>query len=644
MLRSTLTHILAVLLLWLEPHAIAQESDVRPTLDDYFGKPDTVDVALSPDGEQLAMIQRFGDDTNQLVIYRLGQSEPVASLAEHKGMSLYNVEWLTNERLLVFTFSKRQFYRTTYRVLRLYAVNADGSDQLAFGGDGVNLARLLSTLPDNPDHVLMLGFSMKRVYRVNIHDGKTEMIMEGGKGTLSYATTRDGKPHLRFDYNEWRRTITMLVYDTDTSEWRSLTTYKVHLTSDDARQNMAAFEGGNTLLALVRKDGDEYTRLYRYDTKRDEYTGVVHAVDGYDLSGTISNPHTGELLGVTYIASRPEHLFFDERHQAVQDLLEQAFPNGEVKITAISDDSRRFLFINREPWHPGSYNLYDARARRVTKLADINVTLASRETTRVDEIRYLAEDGMPIYAYLTRPAPIPDGKLALIVFPHGGPLARDYLGYNRAVQYWASRGYAVLQPNFRGSSGYGRTFEEAGHHEYGGAMIGDIRGAVRAVVKLGYVDSERVCSAGFSYGGYATLMLALEPGLLRCGVSVNAPVDYRDRIESTVKGTSTTQYRREYRAWADETIGNIDTQQSMLRSMSPLHRYREFDIPLLLINAEDDRNVSPRHSRGLRKKLRKAHKDVEVLTLKQGGHGLRGQAYRKVVERATEFLSEHLQD
>ena len=257
---------------------------------------------------------------------------------------------------------------------------------------------------------------------------------------------------------------------------------------------------------------------------------------------------------------------------------------------------------------------------------------------------YESTDGTKIQSFLTLPADSDPKDLPLIVYPHGGPQARDWLSFDPFAQYWASRGYAVFQPNFRGSTGYGRKFEEAGYQQYGDKIIEDIASGIRTLIDKGYVDKDRICAAGGSFGGYAALALsAFESGLIKCAVSINGLTDLPLHIETKLQSVNDRDMRAEFREYYDKTLGNIDTQRDLLERHSPVYSASDIDVPVLLIHAEDDDNVDIVQSEIMNKALVNARKDVRFVRLKRAGHNLNlGDATRRVLLETSVFFAEHL--
>jgi dipeptidyl aminopeptidase/acylaminoacyl peptidase len=414
----------------------------------------------------------------------------------------------------------------------------------------------------------------------------------------------------------------------------------------EARQNALQTAGllrDDDILLLDRKENDDFIALYRYDFNENALGDRVFAVDGYDLFSATYDQFTGQVVGVSYIDDRERFVYFNSEIQAIQATLEQRFSNGVVQIGSVSSDRSRTLFFTSSPWDPGTFYLYDKPEDRITSIAAFNPELAKAPRTTVEAIRYTAADGTELVGYLTFPNGVVPRDLPLVVYPHGGPHWRDWLHFDVFAQYWASEGYLVFRPNFRGSSGYGKKFLESGYGEYGGLMIDDIADGVRSLVKAGYVDASRICAAGTSYGGYAALMLNAKTELLKCAVSINAPTDFEKQVKSDTRGFRGEE-KKLVREMQIEVFGDFENNRELLKSMSPITQAAKITGPVLLIHAEDDPIVDFAHSKRMDRELRRAGHKSKLVELKDGGHGLASRdALRTALEESAEFLELYLQ-
>ena len=631
-----------------------QENQTRaPSLDDFFREVAFRDISLSPNGKHLAIIKRGPDDKLYgLYIFEVGaQITERTAFIESGKRSFTGVRWLSDERLGL-SYKILEFgFELPWSPSRLLSLGLDGQDESVMLHDQVSLAEnidlsiIASPLSQIPDQILMYGYPDTKLtlYRVNILDGTSVKVASGGPNTLAFRVNENGEPHLRLDYFARSRKVTILSYDQDSKRWNKITKFRLSEIEEELERQLANFEGDATILIVDRVDDDKYYKLHRYDIKAKEYIDIAYELENYDVDAAITNQFTEEVVGVSYISNRTQYVYFDEVVQGVQTYLESRFPNGGVHIITISSDNKKFLFYTNSPWRKGSYYLYNVDSDKIHEIVDMAPHMRNVPTTYVDEIMYRTKDKTLIRGYLTVPANQQVGPLPLIVYPHGGPKAQDSLAYDRIVQFWATRGFAVFQPNFRGSTGYGREFEDLGKLEYGNAMIDDIASGIRGLIKSGRVDPNRICAAGVSYGGYAALMLAIKTDLLTCTVSINGVTDWKNSIKENLKGIRDKEERLEAREYFNENIGDYKMQEDFIASQSALLQAGEIDIPVLLIHAKDDQKVKFRHSKKMYKALRKNKADVKFVELERGGHSLAYKhAERKMLMETEAFFDEHI--
>lgn len=634
----------------------AQTVPGSPSLGEYFSKKEVRDISLSPDGRHVAVIKRTTKDDHAIFILDLAQNgKVIKAISEPSSILFSNITWLAPGRMGI-TMARPGFFFIERNVVlvfftqRLLAIDVDGSNPVVMLDKdkkfetNLFLAGISSYLPNDPEHIQMLGFDRSvNLYKVNIRTGEGELVVKGGKRTYAFQTDIDGTPRMRADFYDKPPSIKIYRYELERNRWKKVARIKLDAGSEEISEQLVALTGQDEYSIIARKDGDEFAKLHRYNILTNEFTETLYGVDGYDLRETVSDGWSGEPIGVSYIKDRPKYVFFNPDLQKVQTNLEEYFPNGTAQLLRITNDGNRFLLFIDEPWRAGTFYVFDKMENSLRPIVDVNPVINRHKLTAVDLLEYKTADGTKISGYLTFPHGRQDVQLPLIVFPHGGPFTRDWLTFDVVVQYWASRGYAVFQPNFRGSSGFGRTFEEAGYKEYGGLMIDDIDAGVKALIKSGRVDPKRICAAGFSYGGYASLMLPIKSDLYACAVSINGVSDLAYQFGRDTKGLKDKKIRQEFAAWVEERVGNARTEQKMLEEQSPLHRYREISAPLLLVAAADDKTVFVENSRQLNKLLEEAGMSVEYYEYEKGGHSLRADGKLKLMLQTTErFFLQHI--
>jgi dipeptidyl aminopeptidase/acylaminoacyl peptidase len=324
-------------------------------------------------------------------------------------------------------------------------------------------------------------------------------------------------------------------------------------------------------------------------------------------------------------------VFLDEAEKRDQATLEKLYPGLQTGVVGRDLSGAKVVVKTESASSPPAYYYFDVAKNVYKPLGSAYPQLSGLAIAETRPISYDARDGLEIDGYLTVPKGAEARNLPLIVYPHGGPASRDFLRFDYWVQYFASRGWAVLQMNFRGSEGYGRAFEKAGEHQWGKAMQDDITDGVRWAVEQGIADPGRICIVGGSYGGYAALQgLTSTPGLYRCAVSLNGVSDIQAFI-SDKRYYASYQLVRDYLAQEDPA------------AVSPANHAANVEAPVLIVHGTKDRTVDHDQSERMSAALRKAGKPVVAAELEGGDHFLTHERHRIQFFKAMDaFLQEHL--
>ncbi|MFA7621722.1 MAG: S9 family peptidase, partial [Aminobacteriaceae bacterium] len=344
------------------------------------------------------------------------------------------------------------------------------------------------------------------------------------------------------------------------------------------------------------------------------------------------------LTGVSFITDRLKYHFFDDERRALQEELESLLPGCQVVVSSMNRDEDRALLRADSDRTDGAYYFYDTAKKELTKLADVAPWLPEDRMAPMKAVSYKARDGLTVHGYLTIPLGSDGKNLPVIIFPHGGPWLRDVWGFNPVVQFLASRGLAVLQMNFRGSTGYGRAFWEASFKQWGRAMQDDITDGVQWLIDTGVADPKRIGIFGASYGGYAVLAgLAFTPDLYACGV------DYVGVSNLFTFMEAIPPYWELERKMAYERIGYPEKDQELLRAASPVFHADNIMVPLFVAQGANDPRVKKAESDQIVEALKKRGIDVEYMVKDDEGHGFDNEENRFDFFRAMErFFSKHL--
>jgi dipeptidyl aminopeptidase/acylaminoacyl peptidase len=394
--------------------------------------------------------------------------------------------------------------------------------------------------------------------------------------------------------------------------------------------------GGDKGYAIANKATGRYG-VYRYDFATDTLGEPVFEHDEVDVESVAFSPRTGEPDSILYADDRDRIVWLDPDMRAVQARIDKAMPDSVNRIVSRDGDDRRMIVWSTGAANPGAYYLYDRPARSMRELARPYAALEGKALAAVETVRYQARDGLAIPAYLTRPPGRPEKGLPLIVMPHGGPFARDKWAYDAWAQFLANRGYVVLQPNFRGSTGFGKAFVDSASGQYGRKMQDDLDDGVRWLAGLGLVDPKRVCIMGASYGGYAAMWAAARnPEIYRCAISFAGISEVRTMLRYD---PSTGIARRYYKDWRDRIRGEEGFD---LGAVSPLNRAAAIRVPMLIAHGEEDHVVPVAQSRNMHEAMRRAKIEHEYVVYPGEGHGFEKAADSiDFLKRVEAFLARH---
>lgn len=617
--------------------ARAAEGIRPPSLDEFLRKPAVRGAAVSPDGKRLAVVGETwsGEKRSAYIdLIRTDDSQLVRTKIAVGDHDIEAMSWANDERLLLRTVRKMTDYerkQTNWvgdvdgaRVRRLLSITAEGrepalmfANELALQRTNFNLAYVVHDLPDDPSHILMRAQEASRfnLYRLNVNTGAAELVERGGPNTNNWEI-QNGRAVLRWEFFSQNGYGSILSRPEGATEWT--TVRKVHryeLVRPDFDLLGDSGDPGVFLVA-VREDDAATVAIRKWDVRTGAVGEVVAHRPNLDVEDALFD-QDGKLVAARFIDDRASYDFFDKKLAPHVRGIESFFKREcNVTISDISQDHNRLLLEIDGPRLPKAHYFYDIEARRLENLGVARPWLSEERLAKVDLLDVRVRDGGTIRAYLTQP--LAAGPRPLVVMPHGGPELRDSYGFDLYAQVFAAQGWLVLQPNFRGSSGYGRAFTDAGRRRWGDLMQEDIEDSVAQVLASGRADPKRVAIWGASYGGYAALMQAVRnPDLYRCAVSLAGPSDLmRFMDDRRPAGAADDPY---YRYWVD-LVGDPKADAVNLQRFSPARRAAEIKAPILLIHGLSDGNVLPNQSRIMADALRAARKPVEHVEVRGAGH------------------------
>jgi dipeptidyl aminopeptidase/acylaminoacyl peptidase len=633
---------LLVVLACLAPIAAAQP----PPVAAFAAPPAMLSPAISPDGLRYAFIRKTEDAGHLVYAVQLANNQADA-IVESTTLDGRAVAWANNDTLVLLVSETVTTYFGAKTVESFAPVGIDLAGTLkvqlldrggtrVIGGGTATLERRLIGYERATGRVLLLGWNRdgrRVVNAVNAKNDTRTEIEDGSSFTRDWVVDENGVPRYRIDFTD--KYDVFEIFRRGDDQWDRF----VERTIEVPELDLPGLDAQGELIVGVRPAN--VGRYGLYVVSSDGTLGrTLHAHDTLDVTNVRVDPYTNRVVGAEVEGESP--VWFDENLAMQQAALEESFPDEFPWIENWSQDRSRFVVRAERTDHAPKFFVYDVQRRTVSAIGSAYPALDGVELAPRLPYTYTARDGVEIPGYLTRPLGV-DGPAPLVLVPHSGPADRDVDGFDWFAHFLASRGYVVLQPNFRGSYGYGRDWEEAGHGGWGvGVMQHDLTDGVAAVVAAGIADPERVCIVGASYGGYAALAgAAFTPELYRCAAAIAGVADLRDMLDLYRARRGDRNAAVEY--WR-RSLGVEDTLSTRdLDVASPAQYAERVQAAVLLIHGRDDPVVPIGQSRTMERALRRAGKTVQLVELEGEDHWLSDAATRLAALQALEtFLAQHL--
>lgn len=570
-------------------------------------------VALNPAGDLLAEHVRDKEQwAVDLIDLKAGSSVRLASTP----LPYVSTTWSGDRTLLLGVGDGRQEQAIT--VVRISDARAGKRtfEMLKFPHPG----RVLDTLPSQPDHILFASYGGRGRLLVHKVDLTSQRALEASASLARKPLNRgvaddidwfaDGSGRLRAALA--KRDDRYVLWHGDGEKFSEV----LDMQADGGFDPFVLSQDGNLIYGLS-DEGRTQRDLVAFDPSARRVTATLFSKSGVDVVEPLMDDRR-QPIGVTYYeGGRLVSEYFDQHDQHLAGVLRNTFPNRTVTVIDRSHDGQQLVLWVDGSDQPAKLYHLDVKQRQAALLDDTRPWLEGKRLVASQRFALKGADGLPIEAYLTLPPA--DGKRALVVMPHGGPVGvNDSLHFDPEVQFLASLGYAVLQVNFRGSDGYGKAFREAGYRAHGTLIEDDIDLAIRDALAHYPLDPQRICMVGASYGGYSALLSTLRwPDRFRCAVSI-AGVSDRVLFFTASDGGHSAKGRERL----ERVIGDPHTQQAQMLATSPLYHYRDLKTPLMLVHGEEDMRVDYEHARRLVRMLNLAARPPVMLTFAKEGHGI----------------------
>jgi dipeptidyl aminopeptidase/acylaminoacyl peptidase len=625
---------LSLLLLLLPPLVAAQKRVVNDSgsaplisVKDFFRNPDKTGFALSPDGDYFAFLQPWEKRLN-IFVQQVG-SDTASRVTEAKERDIRGFAWKGSRRLIFVQD------RGGDENFHLYSVNLDGSDLKDLTPFGKLRAQIVDELEMDKSEILV-GLNKRvpqvsDVYRINVNSGEMRMVAENTGNITGWQTDWDGKLRLATSTDGINSTLQYRKTEEESFSPVLTTTF-----SDTVSTLCFTFDNQHVYMAT--DVGRDKTALVEYDLENRKEIRKIFEHPTVDVRNLIVSRKRKRLTGVSYDTDKIHYTFFDKEREELQRELDARLPGYEVRVAGFNKTEDRCLVRSFSDRSLGAYYLYTVKARQLDKLADVSPWIRESELAEMRPISYQSRDGLTIHGYLTLPKNVAPKNLPVVVYPHGGPWSRNSWGYNAEVQFLANRGYAVLQMNFRGSTGYGRKFWAASFKQWGRAMQDDVTDGVRWLIRQSIADPRRIGIYGASFGGYVALVgLSSTPDLYACGV------DYVGVSNLFTFMKSMPAHWTPYLAMIYEMVGDPERDEALLREVSPVFHADQIKAPLLVAQGANDPRVNRNESDQMVAALKARGIDVPYIVKDNEGHGFSNEENRFSFYHAMEeFLAKYL--
>lgn len=636
--------LILALLLFSGATFAAETGSERLPVEAFAKLPTMRDVSLSPSGKHLAYLYQYEGTTFVATQERATGKKMSIVKTDNTKYVISWLRWVSDDRFVFSVFFPDRRYGVATGETRLLSAGPGSTEVQALVKPRA-LARpqhhsqfqdrIIHMLPQDPDKVL-LALDLEKptypgVYAIDVKTGKRKRVQRPKTPIRSWVADQQGNIRAGKGFDDDDAVYSLWVRRVDDKKWLKIEEYKVF-----ERANIEPLGFGLDPHKLYIRDVHEGRyALFTIDTASPEFTRELVVADAkYDIEGDlVHSTKTGDVIGVRHFRRAGGVWYFDDDYSDFQKSLDRALPDTHNEILDFTTDDMHYLMQASSSDSPATLYIGNRNTGNLNAIGEQYPLLTGHELSTKENITYPARDGQIIHGYLSRPVDASDEPLPAIIFPHGGPASRDGGGFDYWTQFFTNRGYAVLQPNFRGSTGYGYNFSMASTKKWGLAMQDDLEDGVNWMVREGIVDKDRVCIAGASYGGYAALMgIVKTPALYRCAISF-AGISSLPDLRATARKFVNRNVVRE----------QIGTDKNQLRATSPLYHAEKIVSPVLIAHGERDRTVPLSQSKKMAKALKKSRKSYKYLELELGTHSLSREQNRIALFQAIdEFLAEHL--
>ncbi|MBM4157316.1 MAG: S9 family peptidase [Ignavibacteria bacterium] len=579
---------------------------------DFFKNPEKTGFRISPDGNYLSYLTSY--ETRLNIFIQDIETGDIKRVTSEKDRDIIAYLWKGSNKILYLqdTGGDENY--------KLYSVNRDGTDLKLLTPPEKVRVELVDELEENPNEIL-IGMNQRDarifdVYKLNVNTGEMTMVAENPGNISDWVTDHNGIIRIAIATDGVNRTI--LYRDDEKKEFSPVLT-----TNFKETLNPVFFTFDNEFVYAVSNLDRDKAAIVKYDIKNAKELELIYENPEVDVTGLSYSKKRKVLTVISYITDKRQIKFLDDETARRYNRVKTELGEYEIAGSGMNDEEDKWLVRTYSDKSLGAYYLFDIKKDKLTKIAEVSPWINENEMTPMKPVKYNSRDGLTIHGYLTLPVGIEPKNLPVVVNVHGGPWARDRWGYNPEVQFLANRGYAVLQVNFRGSTGYGKKFWEASFKQWGLKMQDDITDGVQWLIDQGIADPTRVAIYGGSYGGYATLAgLAYTPDLYACGV------DYVGVSNLFTFMKTIPPYWELYLKMFYEMVGDPVKDSLQFVATSPALNADKIKAPLFVAQGKRDPRVNVNESDQMVEAMKKRGIDVEYMVKDNEGHGFLNEENR----------------
>lgn len=600
----------------------------RIPLEDFFRNPEITNCDISPDGRHLAFMRSHQNRMN--VFVRPIDSDEAVRVTSETDRDPMGYFWKGNTTIIYI----RDFNGDeNYHFFSVDINDLSMRDLTPF--EGVR-ALPVDDLDEESETDILISLNKRNpeisdVYRLNVLTGEMTMVAENPGNVQRWGTDHDGKIRIAIASDGVNQTL--LHRDSEESEFHPVLTTSFRETVD-----FLFFTFDNKNIYASSNLGRDKQAIVLFDPNSGKEIETIYEHPEVDVERLSYSNKRKVLTGILYNTWKINRHFLDQQTEQMYERLRRDLGAYEFGLANHDKEEEVFVIRTMSDRSLGAYYLYDTRSDELTKIGDVSPWLNEDDLAEMKPITYTSRDGLQIHGYLTLPNGGEQTNIPVVVNPHGGPWHRDSWGFNPEVQLLANRGYAVLQMNFRSSTGYGRAFLEAGFKQWGGTMQDDITDGVNWLIEQGIADPKRIAIYGASYGGYATLAgVTFTPDLYACGI------DYVGVSNIFTFLKTIPPYWMPMIEMMYEMVGDPEADRELLERVSPVFHVDKIKVPLLVLQGAKDPRVNINESNQVVDALRARGVDVEYMVKENEGHGFHNEENRFEVYNAMEgFLAKHL--